>query len=473
MSNDCDVFISYARRTDEAFVAELGEMLRRAGIDPWIDREKIPGGTRTQPAIQAGIEGSQHAIFVIDEGWEERSWLSWEQQVAKEVQEEEATHDGGAGRRHVVLLRFPRRAHKIPAEFANLTSVTWTADDPDPEARFWEVCCALTGRGPGPVADWHEKGLAELQGRSVTPIPDRDATPPAPLHARTRRGHAPLALSCDRIPQWGVYGDRLRAPVSEALFVTGPEGEAHELLMERMRISLPRDGWTRYDVRWSPHFPARKVKFRECIAETLDCATEQLEPTLARTLAERDVLLLHQPVVGRRFRHDAVLRYYSEWLPELVAAVEPRDDDGAPRHVVKAVQCLQWPRCGPLDRWLALLLRRLGLDGSDFVRRACVAGDVRGLVREVSRSTAAGEIRFGAVAFAELERIGRDDVDRWLRANSTQLRPLLEREIGEGTVDADALDQARDRFARQVTEGAIYSEDVLNRLIDRLDDSGR
>jgi hypothetical protein len=53
-------------------------------------------------------------------------------------------------------------AERLPG----LDSVEWFPDDPEPEARFWEIYCALTRTPTGDRCDWASNGRNLLGGRS-------------------------------------------------------------------------------------------------------------------------------------------------------------------------------------------------------------------------------------------------------------------------------------------------------------------
>lgn len=70
MSN-YDVFVSYARRDNEAgtefFVTRLVEAIKNAGLAVWIDTGAIKTGAEWEAQIRAGIENADNLLFVVSE----------------------------------------------------------------------------------------------------------------------------------------------------------------------------------------------------------------------------------------------------------------------------------------------------------------------------------------------------------------------------------------------------------------------
>ena len=60
-----DVFISYSRRTEPAFVARLEEALKARDLTSWVDREGILPSSPWRAEIEQAILEAQAVLFVI------------------------------------------------------------------------------------------------------------------------------------------------------------------------------------------------------------------------------------------------------------------------------------------------------------------------------------------------------------------------------------------------------------------------
>jgi hypothetical protein len=84
-----DVFLSYNRR-DRAVVERIAERLRRAGVEPWLDRWSLTPGERWQRELETGLEASAAcAVFV---GADDRG--RWEREEVDVAIEQAATRPG-------------------------------------------------------------------------------------------------------------------------------------------------------------------------------------------------------------------------------------------------------------------------------------------------------------------------------------------------------------------------------------------
>jgi len=60
-----DVFISYSRRKEPAFVARLEEALKARNLTSWVDREGILPSSPWRDEIEQAILEAQAVLFVI------------------------------------------------------------------------------------------------------------------------------------------------------------------------------------------------------------------------------------------------------------------------------------------------------------------------------------------------------------------------------------------------------------------------
>ncbi|HXU32563.1 MAG TPA: toll/interleukin-1 receptor domain-containing protein [Thermoanaerobaculia bacterium] len=151
------IFISYSRQPSEnaEFVRDLAGRLRVAGFTVWLDVEQIPPGADVQAAATRAIEESEIGLFVITSRWFEREWTQHEVRLFGE---------GNQSARRLVVLRETidsRRLGRLGPYLSGLHRVIWLADEPQPDARFWEIYCGITGREPGPT------DLRDQRGREV------------------------------------------------------------------------------------------------------------------------------------------------------------------------------------------------------------------------------------------------------------------------------------------------------------------
>jgi len=70
-----DVFINFrGKDTREGFVSHLHAALTNAGINTFLDKEKLTIGEELEPELKRAIEGSHIYIVVFSENYAESSW---------------------------------------------------------------------------------------------------------------------------------------------------------------------------------------------------------------------------------------------------------------------------------------------------------------------------------------------------------------------------------------------------------------
>ena len=152
------VFISYSHEPEEnsLFVRDLAKILRSSGFDPWLDEEQIPGATNFESVIRNAIREANHGLFVITKRWLERPYTRMELNLF-------GRHDADTHYR-VAINRDGIDPLDVAAQLQQLHIIEWRVDDPQPDARIWEVYAALTRRPPGPRSEWAENGRRLIVG---------------------------------------------------------------------------------------------------------------------------------------------------------------------------------------------------------------------------------------------------------------------------------------------------------------------
>src|SRR5205823_3270621 len=133
--------------------------------------------------------------------------------------------------RRIPIFREPRNKLAVPPELTRMVGFEWLDGDPDADARFWELHCAITGEAPGPPGSWSASGRA-LSGSKPLPAPPR-RQPPAPA--------VRPSLRCDRALQWSTVDDHALEAVHELLLLPGTVGQAHEHFIQRIQRYLRMD----------------------------------------------------------------------------------------------------------------------------------------------------------------------------------------------------------------------------------------
>jgi hypothetical protein len=209
------VFISYSREPAEnaKFVRDLASRLRVAGFTVWLDVEQIPFGADAQAVTTRAIEESEIGLFVVTSRWFEREWIQHEVRLFGEVNE-------GARRLVVLRERMDRsQLGRLGPYLFGIQRVNWLADDLQPDARFWEIYCGITGQEPGP------QHLRNKKGREVAGTP----TPPGPVDESPEKHGEFVPLVCAGKPVACVTGERWTFFVTDLDEWVGmaPDGQLH------------------------------------------------------------------------------------------------------------------------------------------------------------------------------------------------------------------------------------------------------
>jgi hypothetical protein len=169
------------------------------------------------------------------------------------------------------------------------------------------------------------------------------------------------SLLCGRTTQWGEICQMAPAGQHQVILVMGQAGQAPLHFRDRIHVWLatePRRSMVA--VHW-PTRPASPGEFFEALGLALNVPKEQLTSdaiarasvaqAIAQRLAGQNLVLLH-PGITLKFGDDKLIKYYTEWLPELVQTAPTAGK-------LKCVQPIEWPAAASKTFW-----QRLGFGGS-------------------------------------------------------------------------------------------------------------
>jgi len=143
------------------------------------------------------------------------------------------------------------------------------------------------------------------------------------------------SLLCGRSDQWGGVVVWAAARQHQTILVHGANGQAPEHFKERVFHRLD----TRPDrsillVDW-PSRPANRDAYFEALAKALNVVdVALLSEAIASRLAVENLVLLH-PLIMAKFRDPGLVKYYTQWLPELL-------NDSPNSCKLKCVQPIEW-----------------------------------------------------------------------------------------------------------------------------------
>jgi hypothetical protein len=402
-----DVFVSYSRR-DSAFVERLVGMLRQAGLEVWLDVEQVPGGAEIQETVLRALEAARSVIAVVSEHWLGSDYATWEIATARAALRDDrflvplALQEFDAGR----LGPFLHRRNVL----------VWPPNDPDPDARFWEVFCALHGQGAGPRAEWsargREKRRSAREGGGSVLSAGTEAERARRDANRARWGPARAALRFDRTPQWKEIEDHAGLPWHEALIVQGEDHESPELFLEAVQQYFPETPPRRIvPILWNHNRPPQtKTAFFTEIARAFGVLGANLPYALGNELREQNLVLVHRPQLAASLRNRALVKYYTEHLPALLSRLQSGG-------CIKLVQGIAW-------------------SGDRLAERHATEAWLRGIRRNQ---------RLPIVLLEPLRPITEQDVDTW----SWTLPPH----------------EDRNSVVKKILDGAGNSAEILSRII--------
>jgi hypothetical protein len=179
------VFISYSRQPKEnaEFVRQLAGRLRAANFEVWLDEERISIADNIQEKIIEAISKADAALFVVNARWleQDRDFIRYEVSLVA---------DQRAARR-VVVMREPAGTRELGPYFSTLNRLEWYPEDAEPDARFWEIYCGITGTPPGPHSEWEDRGRGLVAQSMAEPAPRPSAPPASPAAQPTAQAVAP------------------------------------------------------------------------------------------------------------------------------------------------------------------------------------------------------------------------------------------------------------------------------------------
>lgn len=390
-----DIFISYAHE-DRDFVARLRDWLTAAGFSVWLDEERMRAGGLVEEQINQALLHSENAVFVLSEASRKSPFCRSELRIFSEEPELST-------RRKIAVLLSPMSPMQIPAYLGEDLRIPWYDERESDYARFWLLNCDLRGWDRGKREEWEREGR-KLCAAKVS-----------------RWGRGRLVLSCDRTEQWTTIESHAAKPEHEALFVVGPRGEGHNYFLDTVEECFPEapERWIR-KVVWGPKLPRDRDEFLRALAHTLRSPSNEsaaLAESLKLWLRDRNLVLVHRPVMAAHLRDQALVLYYNRWLPELLP------DPGATHGVLKVIQGVDW---SPLP---------------------LAAGETKEALAEIR---AGAHDRLPVFLLPPLKRITRKHVKIW----AEQLPKTLVEEPKE--------------LVRDVLEGAHHSADVLAMIVERL-----
>lgn len=326
------VFISYAHTpADTGLARYLAARLRDLAIQVWLDEESLNAGGQLRADIEQAIAKSDAGVFLVSPSWTASDWTTFELDQFVKFRPDV---------KRVPILRLPNERLSVPPGLNQKTGVVWLDGETDNDARFWQLHCTLTDTAPGPSDQWNDRGRG--LSRSSAPIP-----PPArPRPAAAGRP----SLRCNRALQWKTVDDLATDTSHEIILVPGAVGQAHDHFLERVQLLLrmdpPRNVTT---VDW-PTRPRSRDEFREALARAFNVVPAELPRAMGLRLARANLVLLH-PCVRARFVDEALVNYYTVWLPELI-------DESQAQMNVKCLQPVEWPPLGGFAAQLLTWMRK-------------------------------------------------------------------------------------------------------------------
>lgn len=309
------VFISYSHNdADTPLARYLAARFRALGIDVWHDESSQPAGETLQSDIEQAILASDHAIFLVSKLWLASRW--------SKVEVDRFDRRDHAKVRRIPIFRLPRERLLLPMQLIDLKGIHWLEDEPHHDARFWEVYCAVVDKDPGPVEQW-----AAESGKLT------QASVPAPIVRQT--GPTLESLRCNRALQWSRVTDIEPEQSHDVLIVPGEAGQAHDHFSRRIREMLtPLPPRNIVAVHWRKR-PSSRDEFFAALAADLEVSSDWLNREIAERMTDSNLVLVH-PCLRAQYVDAALINYYTEWLPALLADVKPRMS-------LKSVQPVEWP----------------------------------------------------------------------------------------------------------------------------------
>lgn len=325
--DDTHIFLSYAQSPpDVTFARYVADRLRAAGCRVWLDESPLPAPHLRKAATEKAVADSTHAVFVVSPSWLQREWTALELELL-------SRRDGV---RRIPILRARRADLTLPPELLGDPGIEWPDDDRDDD-RFWELHCAIRAADPGPRAGWRRQERAA-------------ALPPSPAARASFRPAIRPSLRCDRTPQWTSMDNLATDGLNDVILIPGVAGQDHDHFVQRIQYLLRMDPpRSMMRVDW-PTRPGSRQEYLELLAQTFRVPVGALAAEIAERLTHENLILLH-PCIRARFVDQTLVRYYTDWLPELLSGRRPGMN-------LKVVQPIEWPAesrpLGQLLTWMRL-----------------------------------------------------------------------------------------------------------------------
>jgi hypothetical protein len=257
-------------------------------------------------------------------------------------------------------------------------------------------------------------------------------TTSSPIELRQRSDRP--SLLCGRGSQWNEVCQCAPAPQHHVLIVAGEAGQDPLHFRDRIHVWLTTDPRRSIVVVDWPTRPAGRLAFFEAIARALKTDTGQVASAVRDRLAVQNLVLLHDCLtVG--FDDPNLIKYYCEWIPELLSGPPTRFN-------LKSVQPIEWP----VESTAWSLLRRLGFDDD---RRAASRAAAMGFVQAL-RDKAPAIVP--VVDLDELVDLTDEEIQKFLRNSgltAEQQRRMLEY-VHDGPQKPAGIFQTIDGFWNQV-----------------------
>ena len=426
MAYEFDIFLSCAGE-DLAIARELSALMTQVGLRVWLYEEQIPAGADVQPGILQGIDAAMHAVLLVTLSWLKKEYTHWEARVLGGI------HD--PARRVIPLLPRPISDRDFPAElsFKDAVVCDWSRDGAFP--LLWLVLHA-SARVPelGPKLAWATRGrdyVVEL-GRKG---PAAAGAPPAVPVAGVSTAANPV-LKLGRKAQWERVRAEVASTVSQLWLVWGDHRQAQLMFLRRIKLMLPKA--TRQSivtVRWDTRLPASRPEFERALAGALRIPEAELVNGLKMRVADSDLILVHEPLFEPVVPTEALLAYYTEWIPNLLDEIDPNPVPTDRIGRICFVQSLGWARPRGLTP-VAGAMRWLGV-ANRWVTQETEVAAARAFVTTLRRKASN---RLQLVLMDELRDLAETEIRTWtLDLPDTTDREALYRSLRQKPLDTEAV----------------------------------
>jgi hypothetical protein len=403
-----DVFLSCASE-DLVTARKLRADLGQAGVRAWLYEEENAPGVDVRESLSQAIHDSRHAVLLLSKAWVTKDTTEWEFAVISQINDPT---------RHVVPIARERiAASDLPFKLIrpNRTLCDWTTESC--YVLLWLVLCGITAGPPGPKEDWEARGRESL-ARGNTTLSKSTISSEALATVNP-------ALRIDRRVQWENVRDQMASRTSQIWLIWGDRRQAQQSFLDRVRRLLPvKPARSIFTVQWGDRIPASRPEFEEALARSIGVASDRLIDGLKGRVVDSDLFLIHEPQFDCWLSSEALLAYYTLWLPELLDQVDPNPSAIDRTGNIRAVQALGWSRPGSF-RLLPTSLRFLGVSNL-WTAREAESLEARRFVDKLRKQASH---RLPVVLFDQLRDLTLGDIKNWtleIRQESERQRLLKE-----------------------------------------------